>query len=193
MRKRIPRPNPLGANVPFAKAVVLRPVVKKPKKPNSANRKCVVVRLSNGKELTAYVPGIGHNLQVAQDFLSNLLVWILNVAYLNIALRSTTLSWSGVADCRTCPMCRPNVSGANMIFHMWSKRADLVVFQNAADTWTQLQNSEAWFFGLSCGSLQLVLLSTHNPFISPQPSANSYWRSLKAKSSCGTIFSKLML
>jgi len=43
---------------------VLRPVVKKPKKPNSANRKCVVVRLSNGKELTAYVPGIGHNLQV---------------------------------------------------------------------------------------------------------------------------------
>jgi len=63
VRKRIPRPNPLGANVPFAKAVVLRPVVKKPKKPNSANRKCVVVRLSNGKELTAYVPGIGHNLQ----------------------------------------------------------------------------------------------------------------------------------
>ena len=64
VRKRIPRPNPLGPNVPFAKAVVLRPVVKKPKKPNSANRKCVVVRLSNGKELTAYVPGIGHNLQV---------------------------------------------------------------------------------------------------------------------------------
>ena len=64
MRQRISRPNPLGPNVPFAKAVVLRPVVKKPKKPNSANRKCVVVRLSNGKELTAYVPGIGHNLQV---------------------------------------------------------------------------------------------------------------------------------
>ena len=91
MRKRIPRPNPLGPNVPFAKAVVLRPVVKKPKKPNSANRKCVVVRLSNGKELTAYVPGIGHNLQVAQDFSSNL---ILNIecSNLNIALRSTMLS-----------------------------------------------------------------------------------------------------
>ena len=57
---------PLGPNVPFAKGVVLRTVVKKPKKPNSANRKCVVVRLSNGKELTAYVPGIGHNLQVLQ-------------------------------------------------------------------------------------------------------------------------------
>ena len=66
MRQRIPRPNPLGPNVPFAKGVVLRTVVKKPKKPNSANRKCVVVRLSNGKELTAYVPGIGHNLQVLQ-------------------------------------------------------------------------------------------------------------------------------
>merc|ERR1712107_209614 len=48
VRQRIPRPNPLCPNVPFAKAVVLRPVVKKPKKPNSANRKCVVVRLSNG-------------------------------------------------------------------------------------------------------------------------------------------------
>jgi len=49
--------------VPFAKAVVIRPVVKKPKKPNSANRKCVLVRTSGGKELTSYVPGEGHNLQ----------------------------------------------------------------------------------------------------------------------------------
>lgn len=55
--------NPLGERVPFAKAVVIRPVVKKPKKPNSANRKCVLVRLSTGRELTSYVPGEGHNLQ----------------------------------------------------------------------------------------------------------------------------------
>lgn len=55
--------NPLGKRVPFAKAVVIRPVVKKPKKPNSANRKCVLVRLSSGRELTSYVPGEGHNLQ----------------------------------------------------------------------------------------------------------------------------------
>ncbi|XP_012278897.1 40S ribosomal protein S12, mitochondrial [Orussus abietinus] len=48
---------------PFAKGVVLRAVIKKPKKPNSANRKCVLVRLSSGKEMVAYVPGIGHNLQ----------------------------------------------------------------------------------------------------------------------------------
>lgn len=45
------------------KGVVLRTLIKKPKKPNSANRKCVLVRLSNGKEATAYVPGEGHNLQ----------------------------------------------------------------------------------------------------------------------------------
>ena len=34
-----------------------------PKKPNSALRKIARVRLSNGKEVTAYIPGIGHNLQ----------------------------------------------------------------------------------------------------------------------------------
>ncbi|CAG4961325.1 unnamed protein product [Colias eurytheme] len=54
--------NPLQGN-PFAKGVVLKTLIKKPKKPNSANRKCVLVRLSNGKEMVAYVPGIGHNLQ----------------------------------------------------------------------------------------------------------------------------------
>lgn len=42
---------------PFMKGVVLKTVIRKPKKPNSANRKCVIVRLSNGKEMTAYVPG----------------------------------------------------------------------------------------------------------------------------------------
>jgi small subunit ribosomal protein S12 len=34
-----------------------------PKKPNSALRKIARVRLSNGKEVTAYIPGVGHNLQ----------------------------------------------------------------------------------------------------------------------------------
>ncbi|XP_037933299.1 40S ribosomal protein S12, mitochondrial isoform X3 [Teleopsis dalmanni] len=48
---------------PFAKGIVLKTLIKKPKKPNSANRKCVLVRLSTGKEMVAYVPGIGHNLQ----------------------------------------------------------------------------------------------------------------------------------
>ncbi|XP_016836845.1 40S ribosomal protein S12, mitochondrial [Nasonia vitripennis] len=54
--------NPFNG-APFAKGVVLKTLIKKPKKPNSANRKCVLVRLSNGKEMTAYIPGIGHNLQ----------------------------------------------------------------------------------------------------------------------------------
>jgi len=48
---------------PFLKGVVLKTIIKKPKKPNSANRKCVRLRLSTGRETTAYVPGIGHNLQ----------------------------------------------------------------------------------------------------------------------------------
>ena len=48
---------------PHMKAVVLKPIIKKPKKPNSANRKCVLVRLSNGVEAAAYIPGEGHNLQ----------------------------------------------------------------------------------------------------------------------------------
>lgn len=48
---------------PMAKGVILKVLIKKPRKPNSANRKCVLVRLSTGKEMVAYVPGIGHNLQ----------------------------------------------------------------------------------------------------------------------------------
>ena len=41
-RKVRPNKNPLGFDVPFAKAVVIRSVIKKPKKPNSANRKVVI-------------------------------------------------------------------------------------------------------------------------------------------------------
>lgn len=48
---------------PLAKGVVLKTLVKKPRKPNSANRKCVLLKLSIGKEMVAYVPGEGHNLQ----------------------------------------------------------------------------------------------------------------------------------
>lgn len=61
--KKPKRRRPLDGR-PFMKGVVLKTVIKKPKKPNSANRKCVLVRLSNGKEMVAYIPGIGHNLQV---------------------------------------------------------------------------------------------------------------------------------
>lgn len=64
LKKVRPPRKPLDGN-PFMKGVILKTLIKKPKKPNSANRKCVLVRLSNGKEMVAYVPGIGHNLQVS--------------------------------------------------------------------------------------------------------------------------------
>lgn len=48
---------------PQMRGVVLKTLIRKPKKPNSANRKCVLVRLTNGKEVTAFVPGEGHTLQ----------------------------------------------------------------------------------------------------------------------------------
>ncbi|CAI4222531.1 unnamed protein product [Auanema sp. JU1783] len=45
------------------KGIVLKTVIRHPKKPNSGNRKCAIVRLSNGNEVCAYIPGVGHNLQ----------------------------------------------------------------------------------------------------------------------------------
>ncbi|XP_076752582.1 30S ribosomal protein S12 technical knockout [Xylocopa sonorina] len=61
-RKRKKKKSPFNGK-PFAKGVVIKTLIKKPKKPNSANRKCVLVRLSIGKEMIAFVPGEGHNLQ----------------------------------------------------------------------------------------------------------------------------------
>ncbi|MFP4539569.1 MAG: 30S ribosomal protein S12 [Candidatus Paceibacterota bacterium] len=48
---------------PFKRGVCVKVTTKNPKKPNSAIRKVARVRLTNGMEVTAYVPGIGHNLQ----------------------------------------------------------------------------------------------------------------------------------
>jgi len=47
----------------FKRGVCTKVTTKTPKKPNSALRKIARVRLSNGEEVTAYIPGIGHNLQ----------------------------------------------------------------------------------------------------------------------------------
>jgi len=47
----------------FKRGVCLRVTTTTPKKPNSALRKIARVRLSNGLEVTAYIPGMGHNLQ----------------------------------------------------------------------------------------------------------------------------------
>ncbi len=48
---------------PFKRGVCIKVTTKTPKKPNSAIRKIARVRLTNGLEVTAYIPGIGHALQ----------------------------------------------------------------------------------------------------------------------------------
>jgi small subunit ribosomal protein S12 len=48
---------------PFKRGVCLKVFTVTPKKPNSALRKVCRVRLTNGMEVTAYIPGEGHNLQ----------------------------------------------------------------------------------------------------------------------------------
>lgn len=47
----------------FKRGVCVKVTTMTPKKPNSALRKIARVRLTNGMEVTAYIPGIGHNLQ----------------------------------------------------------------------------------------------------------------------------------
>ena len=53
----------VAAACPQKRGVCTKVSTKTPKKPNSALRKIARVRLSNGNEVTAYIPGIGHNLQ----------------------------------------------------------------------------------------------------------------------------------
>lgn len=54
---------PLKRISPFKRGVVLQVRTLTPRKPNSALRKAARVRLSNKREVTAYIPGEGHNLQ----------------------------------------------------------------------------------------------------------------------------------
>jgi len=53
----------VSTNSPFKRGVAIKVTTTTPKKPNSALRKIARVRLTNGMEVTAYIPGIGHNLQ----------------------------------------------------------------------------------------------------------------------------------
>jgi small subunit ribosomal protein S12 len=55
--------SPVLDSCPQKRGVCLQGKTQTPKKPNSALRKVARVRLSNGKEITAYIPGEGHNLQ----------------------------------------------------------------------------------------------------------------------------------
>jgi small subunit ribosomal protein S12 len=54
---------PIRYNAPFKRGVCTKVTTTTPKKPNSAVRKIARVRLTNGVEVTAYIPGIGHKLQ----------------------------------------------------------------------------------------------------------------------------------
>lgn len=54
---------PVYYPAPFKRGVCVKVTTTTPKKPNSALRKIARVRLSNGMEVTAYIPGVGHNLQ----------------------------------------------------------------------------------------------------------------------------------
>ncbi|MBX4216028.1 30S ribosomal protein S12 [Candidatus Parcubacteria bacterium] len=54
---------PIHYPSPFKRGVCTKVTTTTPKKPNSALRKIARVRLTNGMEVTAYIPGIGHNLQ----------------------------------------------------------------------------------------------------------------------------------
>lgn len=54
---------PVFYPAPFKRGVCTKVTTKTPKKPNSAIRKIARVRLTNGLEVTAYIPGMGHNLQ----------------------------------------------------------------------------------------------------------------------------------
>jgi small subunit ribosomal protein S12 len=55
--------SPVLDQCPQKRGVCLQVKTQTPKKPNSALRKVARVRLSNGKEVTCYIPGEGHNLQ----------------------------------------------------------------------------------------------------------------------------------
>jgi len=55
--------HPVFYPAPFKRGVCVSVKTMTPKKPNSALRKIARVRLTNGMEVTAYIPGVGHNLQ----------------------------------------------------------------------------------------------------------------------------------
>jgi len=57
------RSRDLAKGSPYKRGVCIKVTTKTPKKPNSALRKVARVRLSNGREVWAYIPGEGHNLQ----------------------------------------------------------------------------------------------------------------------------------
>jgi small subunit ribosomal protein S12 len=62
-KKRAKKRTPALRGCPLRRGVCVRVYTTTPKKPNSALRKVARVRLTTGAEVSAYIPGIGHNLQ----------------------------------------------------------------------------------------------------------------------------------
>ena len=62
-RERVKTASPALGSSPQKRGVCTRVYTTTPKKPNSALRKVARVRLTNGIEVTTYIPGVGHNLQ----------------------------------------------------------------------------------------------------------------------------------
>jgi len=62
-RLEVKTKSPALRGSPQKRGVCVRVYTTTPKKPNSALRKVARVRLTNGMEVTAYIPGVGHNLQ----------------------------------------------------------------------------------------------------------------------------------
>ncbi len=62
-KKKQKTDTPALKSCPQKRGVCLRVYTSTPKKPNSALRKVARVRLTNGMEVTSYIPGVGHNLQ----------------------------------------------------------------------------------------------------------------------------------
>ena len=83
--------SPALENSPQRRGVCTRVYTTTPKKPNSAIRKIARVRLSNGLEVTAYVPGMGHNLQ------EHAVVLLRGGRVKDVGLRYTIVR--GVLDC----------------------------------------------------------------------------------------------
>ena len=67
--KKYKSKTPAFKGAPQKKGIVMRLDIIKPKKPNSAKRKVAKVRLRNKREIMAYIPGIGHNVQKHADVL----------------------------------------------------------------------------------------------------------------------------
>jgi small subunit ribosomal protein S12 len=62
-KSRYKSKSPALRNCPQKRGVCVRVYTTTPKKPNSALRKVARVRLTNGMEVSSYIPGVGHNLQ----------------------------------------------------------------------------------------------------------------------------------